>query len=397
VRALIYAAMIGSCYLAGCVQRGDVLTRDSDKYDASMATLGTDVSCGDAHAGAIIDGTAYFWGQNDQGQLGLGNTQNQARPLPILGSKAWRQVASGSEHSCGLDTSGQVYCWGDNSRGQLAQNDRDSRLTPFAVPLPQPATQLSTKFNHTCALLINAALYCWGQNDEGQLGQSDQPPAGDTTANDALNPVRVGTANWRVVDTGQGHTCAISLDGSLFCWGRNSDHELGADSRIQVREPIQVLPAGPWLDVAGGQNHTCGIMQDFTLWCWGANTGTDANGGPLGHAALQLASPTQVGTAADWTRVHTNTFHSCALNQSAEMWCWGRNAEGQLGTSDVDSRTTPVRVASNITAVGTGRFMTCAVNRAGIVACTGANDVGELGTGDTDRRNVLTPVSPGVP
>jgi len=264
--------------------------------------------------------------------------------------------------------------------------------------LPQFATQISTKFSHACALLINAALYCWGQNDEGQVGQGDLPPGGDGTAADALNPVAVGTPNWRSVDTGQGHTCAISLNGGLWCWGRNSEHELGADPRIQVREPLQVATNGIWLTVSDGQNHSCGIMQDFTLWCWGENTGSDTSGGPLGIVGTsQLSSPTQVGTSADWAIVRTNTFHTCAVNHSMEMWCWGRNAEGQLGTSDVDNRGTPTRVAADIGFVGVGRFTTCAVTRAGVVACTGANDVGQLGTGDTERRNLLTPVPLSTP
>ncbi len=395
MQRVVLAATIGSCCLAGCVQRGDVLTRSGVELDASNAVAAFDVSCGDTHTGAITNGVAYYWGQNDQGQLGTGDNQNQVRPFAIQGFNAWRQLASGAEHSCGLDALGQVYCWGGNPRGQLGQGDRVSRVTPSLVALPEPATQLSAKFAHSCALLINAALYCWGQNDEGQLGQADQSPSGDSTAVDGLNPVQVGTANWRLVNTGQGHTCAISLDGNLWCWGRNTDHELGADSRIQVREPIQVTPNGPWLNISAGQDYNCGVMQDHTLWCWGQNTGSDTNDGfPLGIAgATLLSNPTQVGSSADWTLVRSNTFHSCALNRTSELWCWGRNIEGQLGTSDIDNRSTPARVASGIAAVSVGRFTTCAIDQTGVVECTGANDEGELGTGDTDRRNALTPVS----
>jgi alpha-tubulin suppressor-like RCC1 family protein len=352
-----------------------------------------DVGCGDAHAGAVVGGTAYFWGQNDQGQLGLGTDGNQIVPALIQGFSAWRQLASGSEHSCGLDAAGRVYCWGGNSRGQLGQGDRTTRRAPALVELPEPATSVATKFNHTCALLVDASLYCWGQNDEGQLGQADQPPSGDTTALDGLDPMRVGSATWRSVDTGQGHSCAISLDGGLWCWGRNSEHELGADPRNQVREPLQVTTNGPWRNIATGQNHNCGTMQDLTLWCWGNDTGSSTSDGPLGiPLASQLSEPTQVGAAANWVFVRTNTFHSCAINQDAELWCWGRNIEGQLGTADVDNRSIPTRITSDIASVSVGRFTTCVVEQIGVVACTGANDVGQLGTGDTERRNALTPV-----
>ena len=384
--------------LMGCVERGDVLRHVGEQQDASNGVAAMDVSCGNSHTGALSDGVAYYWGQNDQGQLGTGNNQSSASPLAIAGFAAWRQLASGAAHSCAIDDVGQVYCWGDNSRGQLGQGDRVSRALPTKVTLTQPATQLSAKFLHSCALLIDATLYCWGANMEGQLGQADQPPPnGDDTAVDGLNPVAVGTGNWRSVDTGDGHTCAISLDGNLWCWGRNSEHELGADTRIQVREPIQVVSNGPWLDVAAGQSHTCGVMQDFTLWCWGENSGASTNDGfPLGVVgATQLANPTQVGTATDWTLVRSNTFHSCALNRSAELWCWGRNTEGQLGTSDVDQRPSPARIASGMSRVSVGRFTTCAIDQNGALGCTGANDAGELGTGDLVRRSSLTTVSLG--
>ena len=388
-------ALVGAGSHMGCVERGDVLRHVAEQRDASNGVAAQDVGCGEFHTGAISDGIAYYWGQNDQGQLGTGDNQSSTSPIAIQGFTAWRQLASGAAHSCAIDDVGQVYCWGDNSRGQLGQGDRASRATPTQVTLPQLATALSAKFRHSCALLIDATLYCWGENKEGELGQADQPPPnGDDTAVDGLSPVAIGPGNWRSVDAGDGHTCAISLDGSLWCWGRNSEHELGADTRIQVREPIQVASNGPWLDVAAGQNHTCGVMQDFTLWCWGENSGAATNDGfPLGVAgATQLASPTQVGTATDWTRVRSNTFHSCALNRSAELWCWGRNIEGQLGTSDFDQRDAPARIAPGISVLSVGRFTTCAIDQNGALGCTGTNGEGELGTGDLVRRSTLTTV-----
>jgi hypothetical protein len=135
-------------------------------------------------------------------------------------------------------------------------------------------------------------------------------------------------------------------------------------------------------------------MQDFTLWCWGQNSGSITNDGfPLGIAgATQLDTPTQVGTSTDWTSVRSNTFHTCALNRGAELWCWGRGIEGQLGTGDLDFRTEPVRVAGDISVASVGRFTTCAITESGDLRCTGENNDGQLGTGDVNRRSTLTSV-----
>jgi alpha-tubulin suppressor-like RCC1 family protein len=383
----------------GCHQRGEVLGRAANNPDAGPSTRTSDISIGDRHSCAVTDGVLTCWGNNDLGQLGTGDHQARLLAESVAGDGTFRQVTVGASHSCGLDDLGQVYCWGGNERGQLGQGDRAARDTPSLVALPARATRVSGKFSHTCALLIDATLYCWGQNWEGQLGQADQPPSGDQAAGDGLRPLPVGIDDWRAVDTGDGHTCAIRIDGSLWCWGRNSDHELGADSRIQVRAPIQVTGDGPWLTVASGQGYSCAVRQDLSLWCWGQNTGSDSGDGfPLGiGAAAEVSAPTRVGSENDWTAVSANTFHSCALNREERLFCWGRNAEGQLGSGDLVALEEPGEVGEGFSVVSAGRFSTCAATDQGEARCTGENANGQLGTGDQQRRDQLTLVRFGGP
>ena len=117
-----------------------------------------------------------------------------------------------------------------------------------------------------------------------------------------------------------------------------------------------------------------------------------AEGAPLGIDTLQADVPTQVGTASSWSSVSTRSFHSCGL-LGAELWCWGRNIEGQLGLDDWDLRYEPTWVGGGYVEVSAGPFTTCAVTQSGYVACTGKNDVGELGTGDAERRATFTQVA----
>jgi alpha-tubulin suppressor-like RCC1 family protein len=125
------------------------------------------------------------------------------------------------------------------------------------------------------------------------------------------------------------------------------------------------------------------------LWCWG-----DASFGSLGilYSSSPVGTPTQVEGGLAWVSFDTDAFHSCGVDTSGSLYCWGRNTEGQLGLGHTTDTSLPTRVGTEThwTHVATGRFHTCAASNDGRVACTGANDDGQLGVGDTARRNVPT-------
>ncbi len=373
-----------------CVERGDVLTpepADSQKPGAVVA----DVSAGRQHTLAVAGGKLYAWGENDSGKLGVGDTDWRYEPVPVDSPRTFRAVAAANEHSCAIDDLSDVYCFGEGSRGQLGQGDRESSLVPLKVSLPAPAASISARFSHTCALLKDARLYCWGQNDEGQLGQGDPGVGADTTAADGLSPLPVGDAEWLDVGAGDGHTCAVRLDGTLLCWGRNTSHELGPDeTRVQVRSPVEVDAARDWLRAMPGQQYTCALKRDASVWCWGENVGSAGGDGfPLGIAADQLDRPTRVGTL-DAADLSTEVFHTCSVTHASDLYCWGRGIEGQLGTGDIELRREPTLVATGIAKVTTSWFTTCVLTVAGRIGCAGKNEHGELGTGDMMRQSVFT-------
>jgi len=373
----------------GCLERGEVLTPGTETVGAPSAVV-SDVSTGQQHTLAVMAGRLYAWGENDSGKLGVGDTDWRYEPTPVTSSRRFRAVAAANEHSCAVDDLSDVYCFGEGARGQLGQGDRESSLVPLKVSLPAPAASISARFNHTCALLKDATLYCWGQNDEGQLGQSDPGVGADTTAADGLRPLPVGSAEWLDVGTGDGHTCAVRLDGALLCWGRNTNHELPDETRIQVRSPTEVDTARDWLRAMPGQQYTCAIKRDASVWCWGENVGSGGDEGfPLGLPADEVDRPTRVGNleAAD---LSTEVFHTCSVSHDSELYCWGRGIEGQLGTGDIQFRSTPTLVATDIAKVSTSWFTTCVLTLAGRMGCAGMNEHGELGTGDTMRQNVFT-------
>jgi alpha-tubulin suppressor-like RCC1 family protein len=341
------------------------------------------ISAAFGHTCAIHAGVLSCWGDNTHGQLGLGDVQPRLAPAVVEPGSEWVEVAAGYEATCGRKRDGTVWCWGDNTSLQLGQGPGGMVTSPRQVSLGFAASAVSLHFQHACVLSEDGSVWCWGANREGQLGQSDRYPGVDQGA---PRPVAAGQ-HFREVSAGQGHTCAVRVDGTLWCWGRNGEGELGQGdgSPLQIRAPVQVGTAADWRHVRASQNSSCGVRQTGQLYCWGDTYD------PMAPASSW--APTLVGTDTDWHEVEIETFVVCGLKTGGVQQCWGRNVEGQLGTGDTVSVYTPVTTAGGPWAGQTvGRFHRCALDVQGTFFCTGENAAGQLGLGDTQRRSVLTPL-----
>ena len=348
----------------------------------------TTVSIALSHSCAISSGALYCWGANAEGNLGTGDTTPHLSPIRVDAATDWYAVAVSEHASLALKRNGSLWAFGGNKYGQLGVGDFMAHHTPTPVGERSDWTAIATRFDHACALARDGSLWCWGRNFEGQLGQDDQ--AGSAT--DRPIPTAVPTAHdFTQVDAGQGHSCAIRTNGTLWCWGRNSEGELGQgpNAPIQIRRPVQVGAATNWQAVQGGQNFTCGLRAGETF-CWGSVGDAAIPGGTPGRV---IDMPRSIGAPAGVVLLSINTFGGCALGVTGAAYGWGRNIEGQLGLGDFDARETPALIGTNgWSQISVGRFTTCGV-RDGAVVCMGENSDGQLGLGDFDRRSVPTIVT----
>lgn len=334
------------------------------------------------HTCAILDGRLYCWGDNRKFQLGLGDNEIRSEPTPVAAQSSFREVCAGDSHTCALRSDGIVLCWGDNFNGALGVGDNDPRDRPTPIGTMHFA-KLACWSNVSCGIGLEGALFCWGDNFEGQLGQSDATGSPSRSSPTAVAP----QLRFREVAVGQGHVCAITAGGELYCWGRNTEHQLGArHDQAQVRTPTRVDAPRLYRRVTAGMVHSCAIERSGQLFCWGAE-----GAGHLGlglHEGARVSVPTQVGSEGNYTQVHASWFHTCALRSNGFLSCWGRNVEGQLGLADSNNRNLPARVgtASDWLEAATGRFHSCGVRGDGVY-CWGENDeLSQLGLGVPGRR-----------
>jgi len=374
--ACIAIAVAPAAIGAGCTRSGEVLRPIDGGTPVILQVTDVRIAAGGGHACAVVGGALRCWGDDTDGQLGVaaGDGGTTLAPVTIAGGP-WIAPAAGTIHSCALAADGGVWCWGGNANGQLGSGDRTARPDPRQVSLPAKAVDVRTSFEFTCALLEDASVWCWGFNMEGQLGLGDQYP-GD----DKLSPVQLGTDHdWTFIATGQGHGCGIRAPGRLYCWGRNTNSQLGqgVTQPEEMRAPVRVGEDDDWAEVGCSQSTTCARKRAGSLWCWGEQ----ASGALAMGDVNPRPTPAQVPNYSDWSAMTVNTFHTCGLRPGGQIWCAGRNTEGQIGGPDlVDAVPNLLRADPNSgwVEVRAGRFFTCARKADDSIWCLGVNREGEL-------------------
>lgn len=316
-------------------------------------------------------------------------TREEALSISVMEASSSGDIVAGSNHTCALTPSGGVYCWGRNSFGQLGDGTTVSyRLTPVGVSgLTSGVTAISAGggLGHTCALMSNGGVKCWGVNNNGQLGD------GTTTSRSVPTDVSGMTSGMIAITTGDKHTCALTANGGVKCWGYNSKGQLGDGTTTQKLTPVDVsgLTSGVIAISAGGE-HTCAVLAGGGVKCWGDNSN-----GQLGDdTTTQRLTPVDVsGLTSGVSIVSAGDDHTCAVTTSGGAKCWGDNYWGTIGDGTLNDRTTPVGVSgltSGVVTIEAGETHTCAVTASGGAMCWGSNIRGELGDGTDDYRT--TPV-----
>lgn len=338
-----------------------------------------EVRSGGSFVCAVLDDRSVkCWGSNDRGQLGLGDTIDRGREtedmgdaLPRLDLGTGRTVQSltaGAAHTCAILDDASIRCWGDNDSGQLGLGDTTARgtsksqmgsaLAPVPIGTGRSAKAIAAGARHTCAILDDGSVKCWGRNGWGQLGLGDKANRGSSPnqMGDALARVDLGPARTALaIAAGSSHTCAILDDRSVKCWGSTEVGQLGlgeidnhrgdASGEMGAALPRVELGTGrAAVAIAAGSNHTCVILDDHSLKCWG-----DGGSGQLGYGDVTYrgAGPFEMGDALPAVALGSGRHavslslggaHTCVVLDDHSIKCWGRNAFGTLGLGDTDDR-----------------------------------------------------------
>ena len=344
----------------------------------SSAVRVVDVSAGSSLTCAVLsDGSLRCWGNG----LGYG-------PVPVVVSKISRAIAVsvGSDggysavalvHVCALIADGSVQCWGNNTDGQATGTlQSGGGASPAAVAGITSAIAVSAGGQHTCALLKDGTVRCWGSNSNGQLGNGTTSTPGPPTA-------VVGLGGAVQVSAGASHTCARLEDGTVRCWGlapglNSTPGDIGVSDVV---------------DVSAGYQHSCVVFQDGSVACWGCIY--DNCCGP-GFNCGERPGTAKDPSVSQAVAISTGYKHRCALLVDHSIQCWGNDGNGKLGIGASDWYADSGGVNSGLVIgvsqgvkVVVGYDRSCAIIADGSLECWGAGTA----NGGTTSSGVPVPVT----
>jgi alpha-tubulin suppressor-like RCC1 family protein len=266
-------------------------------------------------------------------------------------------------------------------------------LTSFKTKYKSPSG--ATSFKVEGLLPMNKYYYVVRSMDE----------SGNTDSN--LFEKLAGTFTASSISVGDNHTCLVTTNSKVLCWGKNSYGQLGDGTIIDRDSPVEVIGIKDEIkSISVSDNHTCALTKKGSVKCWGSNyygnlgVGTR---GSFGEENYFKPYPVDViGLKSDVIALSSGGNHSCAIIKNKGVKCWGLNSDGLLGDNTNKNRadtggpdpysSIPINVSGlkndESIAITSGYEHTCVLSKYGSVKCWGGNFNGQMGNG-TRKNNMI--------
>ncbi len=397
------------------------------------------------------NGKVYVWGYNGNGELGIRdlwknitpteNTQLEQIIQDNGGVENILTLKTGEHHNILIFKNGKIYVWGDNKNGQLGLGDATDRDAPTENSELEQVIQenggvdniltLETGVNHNILIFKNGKVYVWGYNDDGQLGLGDTIDRDTPTENTQLEQIiqdNGGIDNILTLETGYRHNILIFKNGKVYVWGGNWNGQLGTrdwwkrDTPTENTQLEQIIQdnggVNNILTLETGGDHNILVFKNGKVYVWGDNSG-----GQLGlrdwwdrDTLWDRYTPTENtqleqiiqenGGVDNILTFKTGVNHNILIFKNGKVYVWGYNEFGQLGLGDWWSRITPTENSKleriiqenggveNILTLETGEDHNILVFKNGRVYVWGWSKYGQLGLGyrsNSSPYEILTP------
>ena len=266
------------------------------------------------------NGDLYTWGYNEHGEVGNGTFDNQMQPTKIMSGVV--DIYDWFERSAAITENGDLFCWGINNKGVIGNNTRDDANIPIKVL--SNVKEFSLDSSCSVAVTNDGELYFWGYLGTWGYGEeySDYYQLSPQKIMDGVKACYVGTFN----------VYAISDDDKLYkfkLWQEIDDFE----PEFMLENVDRILDDGMI------------ITKDDSLYTWGSNSwgqlGNDSDKETYSYYPVKvLENVKNAGTYSVATKF--------AITKDNELYCWGYNAEGEVGNGNKEDQFSPVKILDNV-------------------------------------------------
>lgn len=292
-----------------------------------------------------LDGSLHCWGNNEFNALGRsgGAAGNASVPTAVSFSGTWKSIKGGYNMMCAIRSDDRLFCWGDDAYRQLG--DGATLSTGYtAREVSGGGTwkmiDVDPWYNrHACGIKSDDTLWCWGNGALGRLGDGGTANQGVPTAVSTT-----GITTWKHVTTGYDSTCGIKTDDTVWCWGANNQGQLANGTfspSVLLPAQINTTNGATWKSISAGDGATCGIRTDDSLWCWGYGAEGNHGNGIL----VSQNVPVPVSGNRVWKQI-SGSWTICGLQMDDTLWCWAENYFGSVGNNTDVQQNFPVQIAA---------------------------------------------------
>lgn len=317
------------------------------------------VACGSKHAVLVTkQGQIFSWGEGSGGRLGHGMEADVSYPklVDALNGSNVRFVACGEFHTCAATISGDLYTWGDGAYniGLLGHISEVSCWTPRKVSGQMEGVQVSSISCgpwHTAAVTTAGKLFTFGDGTFGALGHGDRSSTSVPREVEILREQRTQMAScgaWHTAAVVEVSTGSSSSSGAssrkLFTWGDGAEGQLGhgdEEPRL-VPERVAVSEDTNFCKVACGHSITIALTDLGQVYSMGSpKYGLLGIPGSIGKIPIRIEGNIRNSHIEE---IACGSYHIAVLSSKAEVYTWGKGANGQLGHGDNEYRNSPTIV-----------------------------------------------------
>lgn len=356
------------------------LADTSNYLKVSIANLPNNISINESTSCVINNlNKLYCWGLNSGGTIGLGNLVFVKTPRIVDANESYIKVKVGKQFGCAISSLGKLKCFGDNTYGQAGNGSLSPQLTPVVIDSGNNYSDISLSSFVSCAITTSGILKCWGFNTYGAVGTIAYNTSYQEPRVAVPTVVPIGQTV-RLVKTETTHSCAITSDNDLYCWGMNRYIGINQASGVSGL-PVHVDSGVKYLDIAVSNSATCGITTTHLLRCWG-------DGAVNGTGSNSALSPQTIDGGTNYQQIYLGIDTACGITSSQIPKCWGLNDQGQVGVNSAASSIsvpTPLFDQNSLSEIKIYNRHACGINSLGKLLCWGVNSYGQAGTNSSNQ------------